>query len=229
MFALAFILATAGHSAPATMFWPHINRFSVVSTVRGFFPNHDPVPKITKVVIAAPFAVASFDRGMIESKLYRGQLLLEHFGFGWQVIDVSIDPTFETVELTHHGLPVKTAIALLHGVVRGRSALDSCAPSRPACYADSGTAEDIEAIRKNYLPSQDEAIGPVVVRSGYAMAEWSGNGGGEGLFRKRLGRWQQISGGGGAMCMADLLQMHVPLATAKFFMTSTSFACGSSQ
>ena len=79
---------------------------------------------------------------------------------------------------------------------------------------DSGDKSDISAVRRLLLLAPHEAISPVVVDSGYGMAEWFGNGGGEDAFAKQNGVWQRIGGGGGAFNAEYLVSKHVPTTVA---------------
>ncbi len=49
------------------------------------------------------------------------------------------------------------------------------------------------------MQQQRESVPRVVVSDGYAVAAWSGAGGGSDLFRKSRGRWVKVGGGGGVI------------------------------
>jgi hypothetical protein len=89
----------------------------------------------------------------------------------------------------------------------------------PACTADSGDPAAVTAVRRELLSHQQEAIGPVVVQSGYALVHWWGNGGGEDAYEHRGTEWHRISGGGGTLTARELESSGVPNAIAERLFT----------
>lgn len=171
--------------------------------------NHSQV-RIVDVRNRGRFAVAAFQGGEIEGSLRDGQLLLEHFAFGWQVVDLVL-PGFSLDRLKEYGISSAYATYLFERVHDPAPKDDQCLDN---CRADSGSDVDVTAIRALTLRSQNQAIGPVVVSSNYAMARWWGNGGGEMLFSKTEGHWREISGGGGCLGLAEIVKHDVPTANA---------------
>jgi hypothetical protein len=197
-----------------TAVWPAVDRSSATSVAQGFFPIESKA-RITDVTTVGRFGVASFQHGHIEGASVSGQLLLQKFGFGWQVVDLSRgDSRFTTSDIMSHGLSSAEARKLLRGFVPGSTRLNAC---NPTCIWDYGSTNDIEAVRKLMLQDQGEAIGPVRIDNDWAMLEWWSRGGGEALFAKRGDHWEKISGGGGCMSMGDLLNYGVPSSAAQRF------------
>lgn len=222
-FAVIFTLTAA--SSPQPFSRPSIQRSSAYSTAAGFFPVEAGVARvsITRMTKAGDYAVASFEHGRIEGSHYSGQLLLQRFDFGWQVVDLSASRRFTTADLTAHGITAGTAAALLQGFVPSKFPWGTYHGA--LCAEDSGDTRDVTAIRKLLLMSVGEAISPVVVDSGYAFARWFGNGGGEDIFLERNGAWTRIAGGGGAFNTKDLVTYHVPPAVASRLMRQ-QLRCG---
>lgn len=201
-------------------FWLKPDRSSLTSTARGFFPSNNSQVRILNPRTSGHFAVVTFQSGHIEGGLYNGQLLEEKFPFGWQVVDLATTG-FATGQLLNHGISAASATYLHEGSTGGDSRASVCPDN---CKSDSGRFSDIVAIRSLMLLTPNEAIGPVVVSSTYAMAEWWGNGGGEMLFTSTHWRWKILSGGGGCWNIAELVEHRVPIANAKVLIRR--FPCG---
>jgi len=151
--------------------------------------------------MAGPFSVATFQHGLMEATFIDAQLMLQRFGFGWQVIDLSKHRRFTTSDILSYGVSQAEAKKLLHGIVPGSTRLNAC---NPACLWDRADPRDVEEIRKMMLGEQGQAIGPVVVDTDWAMLGWWGEGGGEVLFTKHDQRWKKVTGGGGCIETRDL-------------------------
>jgi hypothetical protein len=194
-----------------------VDRSSAVSTAKAFVAN--PEARIVAESQYGRHAVVSFEGGQIEGQFDNGQLLLEKFSFGWQVIDLSIH-RFTTQDIESHGISAADTQALLHGFVPG-VARPGWGPHE---LGDYGPAADVDGLRRTMVDWPGEAIGAVKVYSGYAMLLWFGRGGGERVFAKRNGRWEQITGGGGCLDAAGLVHYGVSTAAAARF--AQWFPCG---
>jgi hypothetical protein len=204
----------------SNFYWLKPDRSSLTSTARAFFPSNNSQVRIIDTKTSDGFAVAGFRAGQIEGELLNGQLLLQHFTFGWQVIDLS-SPGFAIGHLQNHGISSNTATHLYDRAVGSEPRDSHCLDN---CLADAGSQTDINAIRSLTLVSRNEAIGPVVVSSDYAMAGWWGNGGGEMLFFKTHGLWKMKIDSGGCFNFAELVKHGVPVANARILFRR--FTCG---
>jgi hypothetical protein len=209
-FAALILISSAARASSS----PVVDRSSAVSTATAFFSN--PTFRIGAVSQHDPYAVVSFRNGQIEGSIDDGQLLLQKFPFGWQVIDLSIH-RFTTQDMASHGIAAAAAQALLHGLVPGKA-------QAGWELGDYGPAADVDDISRTMVDSPGEAIGAVKVYSGYAVLLWFGRGGGERVFAKRNGGWVPITGGGGCLDTAGFVHYGVSAEAAARF--AQWFPCG---
>ena len=137
-----------------------------------------------------------------------GQLLMQRFPFGWQVIDDE-ERAFARCQLQMHGISAAAAAKLLS--TTSRKPL-----SRPVCdysLRDVGRPADIAAVRGK-MNSASRTITHVRIAGNYALGWWDeANAGGEDLYRKTAaGTWVFVTGGGGAMGPEELRKAGVPPA-----------------
>ena len=129
-------------------------------------------------------------------------MLLQHFSFGWQALDLLSD----TCDLSAHHLGALRESRLM-------LEMPKLAVNQGAChsYGDAGPASDVASVRaKMHGP-----FVPYVTVSGeWALGEWYGAGGGQNLFKKTRGAWTFVKGWGGATDAMDLRKRFgVPVAT----------------
>ncbi|MBV8081716.1 MAG: hypothetical protein JOY86_01890 [Candidatus Eremiobacteraeota bacterium] len=209
---ISFLSITQATASP-----PAVDRSSVLSTARAFVPNSE--AKVSVETQEDPYAIVEYRAGNIEGRLSDGQILLQRFAFGWQVIDAASDPPgFTSAALHNHGISAPVARALLHGVVAG------ALPPGRWNDADHGSSEDITAIRETVLSETGEAISSVKIYEEYAVLTWFSRSGGERVFAKRDGRWVAIVGGGGCLDKAGFIHYGVSSQAAAQF--SLWFPCG---
>jgi len=142
--------------------------------------------RIARVNAAGEYATVLLRGGIMEASELRVPILLKHFSFGWQALEL-VD---SSCTLEHLAIGTRAKRALMHGMpkpARDRTCDD---------LRDSGDPLAIETIRKKMLGA---LIPYVVVRTGFAVAGWYGGGGGDVLFKRSGSHWQWAAGGGGSM------------------------------
>ena len=164
------------------------------ATIQHVFPTH----AIRRINVAEPYAVVSasgtgslFDPGQTR------EFLLEHFYFGWQVIDIA--PVSCARE---RGITAAMVRNLMAGMPKRVTREANCDE------LDSGPARSVAQVRSLMY-------GPVVpytrVVDGYAFSSTYGDGGGCGLFRYERGAgWTKLGGCKGAMDPNVLTDNHIP-------------------
>ncbi len=155
---------------------------------------------VRRANVVGRYAAVLTSRGMMEGSAISAPILVQHFSFGWQALDLL---NFRC-RLESHRLG-RRIDALLMGGMPGPE------DDRP-CRAepkDAGPTADVEALRR----LMRGPLVPYVVASGnWAMGEWYGGGGGESLYQKRDGHWRLVRSGGGAMGVSDIRAFGVPQA-----------------
>jgi len=136
--------------------------------------------------------------GYMEGSLVTSPILVEHFSFGWQALELL---NFRS-RLDAHQLAGETQASLMRGMPKMTNDL----PCRGACR-DSGSQRDIDAVR---IQIRGPLVPAVVVSGDYALGQWYGGGGGETLFKKDGEIWHQLTHGGGAMSTYQMKEYHVP-------------------
>jgi hypothetical protein len=139
--------------------------------------------------IAGRFAVVRFSGALMEGDpAWHGDLLIERFPFGWQVVD-----TVEDACLRERGATRAELAALEGQYVPARRA-----PHHQQCaeLVDRGPSADVVAVRSE-VRALGEVIPYVRVSGDYALVEWTLPGGGEAFYGRRNGRWTRLGGGGG--------------------------------
>ncbi len=146
------------------------------------------------------YAVVLTSGGMMEGSNVTAPILVEHFSFGWQPIDLL---NFRC-SLGSHDLTPRVDALLMRGMPKPQD-------DRPCrgVLTDSGPRPDVEAVRRLM---RGPLVPAVVVSGNWAIGEWYGAGGGETLFRRRDGRWSRTTGGGGAMGVQEMREYGVPRA-----------------
>lgn len=89
LLALSVALAAA---TPAYTPWSKVDRSSLISTARAFFPLNPTPVRIRLLSVSGDRAIVTYANGEIESRRWSGKLLLERFSFGWQVVGEEITP-----------------------------------------------------------------------------------------------------------------------------------------
>jgi hypothetical protein len=162
-----------------------------------------PYGSVRTVAVHGNVAVARIDV-RIEGEPYNGEMLLQRYPFGWQMIAIG-SPGIAPCALAARGVdkPAQSAFASEIGLAANSAEVCGWLP------VDIGPANDVVAVRA--LQSAAKSLIPRVhVVDGYAMSDWYGGGGGEDVFAKRDGTWHRIAGGGGAYDTTELVRVGVP-------------------
>jgi hypothetical protein len=155
-------------------------------------------PVVERVNVAGSYAAVLTSGGRIEGELVTAPILVEHFSFGWQPLDL----LNLRCRLESHGLGRNTDDALMSRMPKPQD-------DRPCrgYLKDAGPRQAVESVRR----MMDGPLVPYVVVSGdWAMGEWYGAGGGQSLYRKRDSRWYLVESGGGAMGVDYMRKYGVP-------------------
>ena len=140
----------------------------------------------------------------MESSPVNDPILIERFSFGWQPLEVVSDTCDKRF---------LDAVAGTEAAVKLLAGMQLAVPSEK-CEVfpiDRGSAVDVAAVRAQM---RGPLIPYVLVSRDWALAQWYGAGGGDGLFHRVSGRWVRKGGGGGAMDIDILRAFGVPLADA---------------
>jgi hypothetical protein len=161
----------------------------------------EPPPVVVRVNVTGRYATVLTRGGAMEGSSVAAPILLEHFSFGWQPLDLL---NFRC-RLDGHDLGAKTNALLMRGMPKPED-------DRPCNEKDQdvGLASDVEAVR--WL-MRGPLVPFVILSNEWAMGQWYGAGGGESLFRLRNGAWTFVTGGGGAMGTNEMRKYGVPQAT----------------
>ena len=153
---------------------------------------------IRRMNVVGRYAVVLTSGGMMEGSTVSAPVLVQHFSFGWQALDLL---NFRC-RLESHELGRQIDALLMRGMPRPEDEWPCRA--RPN---DAGPTADVEAVRR----LMHGPLVPYVAASGnWAMGEWYGGGGGESLYRKHEDHWQVVADGGGAMGVQEMRQYGVP-------------------
>jgi hypothetical protein len=173
--------------------------------LRMLYPPDNPHATVDRTDISGRYATVLVRRGTMESSSIGAPVLLEHFSFGWQPIDI-LNDRFCPGE---HGISARVEGLLMKGMPIPKN------PGHVSCarmlwdFNDTGPAADVEAVR---LLTRGPLVPSVHVWKNFAMGSWFGAGGGEYLYTKRAGSWKRVTGGGGAMGTPELRKYGVPEA-----------------
>lgn len=168
-------------------------RAAALRTV-GFAAARPPV--VRRINMDWPYAAVLTRGGMLEGAPVTEPILLRHFSFGWQALDLLNRCSASAQHLS----PAARA-----RLTRGMPPLEDHRCGRVP--SDAGPPAEIDAVRRLM---RGPLIPYVVVSGGWAMGGWYGAGGGETLFRRENGAWKTVSGGGGAMGVAEMRKFGVP-------------------
>jgi hypothetical protein len=156
------------------------------------------IQSIHRINIVEPYAIVSASGiGPLFGPGPSTTFLLEHFYFGWQVIDIA--PVSCASE---RGITAAMLRNLMAGLPQRAAREGNCDE------LDSGPARSVAQVRSLMY-------GPVVpytrVVDGYAFSQTYGDGGGCGLFRyERSNGWKFLGGCKGAMDPNILTDNHIP-------------------
>ncbi|MBV8244367.1 MAG: hypothetical protein JOZ38_00445 [Candidatus Eremiobacteraeota bacterium] len=191
MIVLALTAALVAQSTP-----------SIPEVVQNTFPTL----RATAVRSSQSFAVAQAS-GILESYHFHGEVLLERFSFGWQVIDLDIHGISHCM-LTSHGAPGAVASRL----ASQRFELSYCGIDQ----RDYGAQNDIDSVRRLAQSEYDEAVSSVIVWKDVAVINWWGAGGGMGTYHRVSGAWKHTGSGGGCLPAATISEMYgMPVSLAR--------------
>jgi hypothetical protein len=154
---------------------------------------------VRRTNLAGRYATVLISGGKMEGANVTAPILVEHFSFGWQPIDLL---NFRCRLDSHDFTPAVKAL-----LMRGMPKPQDDRPCR-GMLADSGPRPDVEAVRRLM---RGPLVPSVVVSGNWAIGQWYGAGGGETLYRRRDGRWTHVAGGGGAMGVEEMREYRVPL------------------
>ena len=157
-------------------------------------------PVVRRTNVAGRFAAVLTSGGMMEGAPVTAPILLEHFSFGWQPLDLLNG----TCSLSSYGLPRQTKVALMREMPK----LQDDGPCS-GLLRDSGPASDVQNVRSLM---RGPLIPGVAVSGNWALGEWYGAGGGQSLYHKRARRWTLVTDGGGAMGVEEMREYGVPRA-----------------
>lgn len=156
-------------------------------------------PIVTRVNIVGPYAMVLTRGGVMEDSPVTAPILVEHFSFGWQSLEI-ID---FRCRLDVHALGSRIDARLMQGMPMPKDDRPCTGVGR-----DAGPSADVVAIRKM---RRGTGLNPYVAVSGnWALADWYGGGGGQDLYRKRNGIWSRFSHSGGALGVAEMRSYGVP-------------------
>jgi hypothetical protein len=153
---------------------------------------------VKRMNVAGSYATVLTSGGRIEGELVGEAILVKHFAFGWQPLDVLDDRC--TLEAQQLGAKLDAAL------MTGMPAPKDDRPCRGG-FKDTGPSEDVESVRR-LMPGP---LVPYVLVSGdWAKGEWYGAGGGDALYHKRNGTWTLVENGGGAISVYYMKKFGVP-------------------
>ncbi len=160
------------------------------------------VERILRTNIVEPYAIVSArGEGPLFDSGSSTEFLLEHFAFGWQVVELA-----RALCTRERGIAPAAARRLMAGMPKQHATDAGCDE------LDSGPPSSVAQVRKLMY-------GPVVpfvrVVDNYAYSEDFGDGGGCGLFHFEAGagRWKMLGGCKGSMEPGVIEQNHIPLKT----------------
>ncbi len=169
--------------------------------------------RIVSTTRAGDYAVVVTRGGTIEASIDQTPILLEHFAFGWQPLEL-IDAPCQIAG--HSGITTAQALQLSRDISPPKD-VPNCTPGA----GDRGPADDVAAIRK----LAHRGLIPFAAVSGnFGFLSWYGAGGGEEFFKRVHGRWRKFLSGGGAMSARDAAMAGVPRSASRVFGLPDSFA-----
>ena len=171
-------------------------------------PNHSSTPQgaalaalsgdavVVRTNIALPYATVLTRGGILEGSKVQNPILVEHFSFGWQALEIL---NFRCRFTNHHA-----DASLMEGMPAFEPDLP---PAACGTAEDFGPKAEIEAVR---LEMSGPLIPAVRVAGNYAVGDWYGGGGGVTVFKRTGSDWKQIAGGGGALDFSGLRALGIP-------------------
>lgn len=159
-------------------------------------------PVVQRMNVAGSYAAVLISGGMMEGTQVSAPILVQHFSFGWQALEVL---NF-SCRLQSHGLGSQSEALLMRGMPEPKDER-VCGEER-----DAGPPPDVAAVRR--LMQGQKLIPAVIVSRDWAIGEWYGAGGGQTLFQRQNGTWQLVAGVGGVMSYGYLRAHGVPYEDA---------------
>jgi hypothetical protein len=153
-------------------------------------------PVVQRINVAGSYAAVLISGGMMEGSQVSAPILVQHFSFGWQALEVL---NFRC-RLESHGLSTQSETLLMRGMPEPKDER-ACGDEQK----DVGPPPDVSAVRR--LMQGQKLIPYVVVSRDWAIGEWYGSGGGQTLFQRQNGTWHLVHGVGGVMSY-DYLRAH---------------------
>lgn len=160
---------------------------------------------VQRINVVGRYATVVSRGGQMESRAVTEPILVEHFSFGWQALEMI---NFQC-RLDGHAISARDKALLMRAMPKPED-------DRPCkgISEDAGPTADVEAVRRQM---HGPLVPHVVANGDFALGEWYGAGGGESLFKKLGGGWHRIAGGGGAMGTADMKKYGVPSSAWRAF------------
>lgn len=163
-----------------------------------------PAARVVRTNVDGRFATVRTRGAIIEAEPLTEAVLLEHFSFGWQAIQI----VNRACAFDEHRVAKHDRDRLMLGMPRARDDRQCGAVRRRfAMRSDSGPQPDVDAIRTFMI---GPLVPSVTVYRDYALADWYGGGGGETFFRRSGGAWRLMLGGGGAFGVDDARRLKIP-------------------
>jgi hypothetical protein len=162
--------------------------------------------RIERTNVVGDLAVVRFSGAAMEGDNgWNGALLIQHFPFGWQIVDL----LNADCSLSARHLPRETVKHLSAGIHLAHAASSD---ARCSYVPDRGPVRDIVAIRSlrrgAYIVNQVRVVGD------YAAFDWFLPGGGESALARRGSAWIAVMSGGGVFGASDLVAKGIPRAAA---------------
>jgi len=168
----------------------------------------DPRTKAIRTNVVGNVALVRVQGGMDEGVPISGSILVQHFSFGWQALDYVDDACV----LFARGLSYR----IMNRLMIGQSLRTRRSACREHIDLDGGPQADVAAVRE-MMPGP--FVPTVIVSGRYAVGTRYGFGGGQSVFMRAGASWRRIGGAGGAMGVAELNRLGVPMPAICAFHT----------
>lgn len=165
---------------------------------RAVVQTFGPAVRVIRTNVVGRYATVASRGAVIEGEPLTDAILLEHFEFGWQPLEI----LNVRCRLDTHALSADVNRRLMTGMPPPQA--------EPLCSGatrDVGPADAVAAIR---MQMRGPFVPAVAVAGRFAIGSWYGAGGGESLFGRDAGGWVRLTDGGGAMDADIMRQNGVP-------------------
>jgi hypothetical protein len=172
------------------------------AAIHAIYVDSSKPPVVQRTNVTGRYATVLLSGAMMEGSAVTAPILVEHFSFGWQALDV----LNYRCRLKSHALGTRVDALLMRGMPRPQ---DQRVCGKSDGFQDAGPQVEVEAVRRLM---RGALVPSVAVVGNWALGSWYGAGGGESLYQLRAGRWKFVGGGGGAMGVAEIRAYGVPKA-----------------